>query len=369
MDAFFASVEQRDNPKLRGLPVIVGGDPHGRGVVSACSYQARTYGVHSAMSCARAKQLCPEAIFIHPRIARYKEVSETIMAIFQDTTPLVEPLSLDEAFLDVTINKKNNPSATLLARDLRAQILRETGLTASAGVSCNKFLAKIASDINKPNGQTVITPQEVLPFIGRLPVGKFYGVGKVTERRMHALGIKTGADLRRFERAELIRHFGKSGIFFHDIVRGIDNRPVVVERGRKSIGAETTLAKDLTDKANLYSILDSLAKRVERDLQRHETGGFTITLKVRYGDFTTITRSRTTRYPLRTGEEIFSLASSLLNSTEAGSRPIRLLGISIGKLTINHPALATPYRQQFLPFFDRRLDPPHINLRKLQGFE
>ncbi|MDH3349896.1 MAG: DNA polymerase IV, partial [Desulfobulbaceae bacterium] len=246
MDAFFASVEQRENPHLKGLPVIVGGNPHGRGVVSACSYEARTYGIHSAMSCAKARRLCPKAIFIRPHMERYKEVSQTIMAIFHETSSLVEPLSLDEAFLDVTINKKKNPSATLLAQELRSQIFRKTGLTASAGVSCNKFLAKIASDINKPDGITVITPEEVLPFIGKLPVRKFYGVGKVTERKMHALGIKTGGDLRRFQRSELLHYFGKSGIFFHDIVRGIDNRPIIAERSRKSIGSETTLSKDVT---------------------------------------------------------------------------------------------------------------------------
>ncbi len=247
MDAFFASVEQLDQPELRGRPVIVGGEPGGRGVVAACSYEARVFGVHSAMPAGRAAQLCPRAVFLRPRMDRYREVSHQIMALFHRYTPLVEPLSVDEAFLDVTENLLGEPSATRLAQAIRTDIHATTGLTASAGVSCNKFLAKVASGRQKPDGLTVIPPGQAAAFIKALPIGKFYGVGRVTEEKMHSNGIRTGADLLRFTEAELVTLFGKAGRFFFEIARGRDTRPVEPVRVRKSVGAETTLAEDIVD--------------------------------------------------------------------------------------------------------------------------
>jgi len=333
MDAFYASVEQLDNPELKKKPVIVGGDPNGRGVVAACSYEARHFGIHSAMPCAKAVKLCPQAVFIRPNMARYKEISMEIMSIFRQFTDLVEPLSLDEAFLDITKNKKNIISATWAAEMVRKQIHDQTGLTASAGVSFNKFLAKIASDLNKPNGISVITPQEAKGFIAKLPIGKFFGVGKVTGKKMLKLGIHTGGDLLKYDKALLIHHFGKAGAHFYNIVRGIDDRPVKVSRKRKSIGTETTLRHDIDNLQEIRSILDRLADKVEKSLARKECGGSTLTIKVRYGDFTTVTRSITLSSPLYTREEIKSHIPRLLQSTEAGIQKVRLLGITVSKLT------------------------------------
>ena len=262
MDAFFASVEQRDNPDLRGKPVIVGGRPDSRGVVAACSYEARKFGVHSAMPCARAARLCPRAVFTSPRMGRYKEISSQVIAIFHDYTDLVEPLSLDEAFLDLTHNHFHESSASILAQQIRKQIFCTTGLTASSGVSCNKFLAKVASAMNKPDGITVIRPSEALSFLSTLPIGKFYGVGKATEARMERIGVKMGGDLLRFSREELTLHFGKFGEYFYSICRGIDLRPVKSNRVRKSIGSETTMAQDILDLAQIYDILRKLAGSV-----------------------------------------------------------------------------------------------------------
>ena len=350
MDAFFASVEQRDNPELRNRPLIVGGDPKGRGVVAACSYQARTFGIHSAMSCARAYKLCPKAVFVRPHKDRYQEVSQQIMAIFRQYTDLVEPLSLDEAFLDLSVNKKNIPSATWTAEAIRAEIVKETGLTASAGVSCNKFLAKVASDINKPDGITVITPDQALPFIRSLPVRKFYGVGKVTEKRMHGLGIKTGADLERFPLEELIKFFGKAGTFFYNIVRGIDNRPVQQRRGRKSIGTETTLAKDIRDRNTMLKILNSQADKVGESLMNKKTAGRTLTLKVRFHDFTTITRSISQTTLFICSSDIMDRVPGLLAATDAGKQQVRLLGLTVSNLCRPDNAQTTTIRQLPLPF-------------------
>ncbi len=346
MDAFFASVEQKDNPEFRGRPLIVGGSPQSRGVVAACSYEARRFGVHSAMVCARAVQLCPEAIFVRPRMQRYKEVSLKIMSIFRQYTHLVEPLSLDEAFLDVTINSHNNPSATILADKICKQIVEELGLTASAGVSFNKFLAKIASDLNKPNGISTIPPDQAIEFLSTLPIGKFFGVGKVTEKKMQQLGIKNGFDLRRWEEEKLILHFGKSGSFLFNIVQGIDTRVVQPHRVRKSIGNETTLKFDSDDRAQIETILSDLSLQIERSLIKLKTNGYTITLKVRYSDFTTVTRSRTLRSPICCSRDILFHLPRLLNSTEAGKRKVRLLGISISNLT----AEKSVPRQLQLPF-------------------
>ena len=312
MDAFFASIEQRDNPLFRGKPLIVGGSPQSRGVVAACSYEARHYGIHSAMPCAKAARLCPRAIFTRPRMERYKEVSVEVMKIFRQYTHLVEPLSLDEAFLDVTVNSRNHPSATLLARTICSHIYREIGLTASAGVSFNKFLAKVASDINKPAGITTVPPEDGIEFLASLPIRKFFGVGRVTEQKMLRLGITTGHDLRQWELEKLIFHFGKIGSFLHDIVRGIDTRPVEPQRVRKSIGSEQTLPYDTEDMGEIDAILMSLAKQIEHSMQRKKVSGQTLTLKVRYHDFTTITRSRTVRNFIRTYEDIAALLPQLL---------------------------------------------------------
>lgn len=346
MDAFFASVEQRDNPELRGWPVIVGGNPRSRGVVAACSYEARRHKIRSAMPCSRAAQLCPGAIFLRPRMSHYREVSKQIMEIFLRFTSLVEPLSLDEAFLDVTASTGPSITATRLAYRICETIQNELGLSASAGVSFNKFLAKIASDVNKPKGITTITPEQAEPFIDQLPIRKFFGVGEKTELKMRALGIAKGSDLRAWEEAELIEKFGKIGGFLFRIVRGIDHRPVVSERIRKSIGSETTFSADSLDTEQLNMVLGKLAGRVVETLQHKNLGCSSITLKVRYSDFTTISRSNTVLTQLRSEHEIFDHLKRLLTMTEAGSRPIRLLGCSLSKLE--------PYRSQphqlYLPF-------------------
>lgn len=332
MDAFFASIEQLDTPSLRAKPVIVGGSPGKRGVVAACSYEARLFGIHSAMPCSRAVKLCPHAIFTSPRMWRYKEMSQEIMAIFFEFTDMVEPLSVDEAFLDVTNNTENNPSATRLAETIRKQIYKKTGLTASAGVSYNKFLAKVASDINKPNGQSVIPPDQAISFLDRLPIGKFFGVGRVTEKKMLNLGIRSGKHLREFSKEDLIFHFGKSGAFLFNIVRGIDERPVKISRERKSIGSETTLQLDTSSREEVDDILNSLVNKIDKILNNQECGGSTITLKVRYYDFTTITRSTTLRHPLFSGNEMLQHLPRLINLTEIGSKKVRLLGITLSKL-------------------------------------
>jgi DNA polymerase IV len=332
MDAFFASIEQLDHPELRGQPLIVGGDPNGRGVVAACSYEARTFGIHSAMACGRARQLCPQAVFVRPRMARYQEISRNIMALFREVTDLVEPLSVDEAFLDVTINRQGEPSATRIAQDLRRTICTTTGLTASAGVSCNKFLAKIASGHNKPDGLTVIPPDRAPAFIAALPIGRFYGVGKVTETKMQGLGIRTGGDLLRFSRQELADLFGKAGLFYYDIARGLDSRPVEPARIRKSIGSETTLAIDLLALEQILPVVVDQVHRVARILADKQTGGRTLTLKIRYSDFTTNTRSSTSPAGFFTASDMLSRLPQLLAATEAGQRRVRLLGITVSQL-------------------------------------
>jgi DNA polymerase IV len=347
MDAFFASVEQLDTPSLKGKPVIVGGDPTTRGVVAACSYEARRFGVHSAMPCRKAYQLCKHAHFIRPRMYRYTEISQQIMTIFREYTDLVEPLSVDEAFLDVTSNYKDCASASILAENIRKDIFHKTGLTASAGVSYNKFLAKVASDIHKPNGLTVITPDKALDFLSQLPVGAFYGVGKVTEKKMLSMGIKDGKTLRKYHRADLIHHFGKAGSFFYNIVRGQDHRPVVSSRNRKSIGSETTLKQDSRDIHKLRQILNDISEKIGEGLKNHKCGASTLTLKVRYFDFKTVTRSITFFYPIFTAEEIRKSLPDLISKTELGETPVRLVGLSISKLTTS--TKSSP-RQLMLPF-------------------
>ncbi len=347
MDAFFASVEQMDNPKYAGRPLIVGGNPEGRGVVAACSYEARKFGIHSAMSAAKASKCCPHALFVRPRKERYSEISRQIMEIFQENAPVIEPLSLDEAFLDISENHSTIDGAAKTAEHIRGRIFHEVGLTCSAGISYNKFLAKVASDINKPDGLTIIRREEADAFLAALDIGKFYGVGKVTEKKMHALGIRKGADLFRFTRKELERFFGKAGTFFFDIVRGVDDRPVQISHGRKSIGTETTLHKDVIDRAEINEILTNLSKKVGQSLQKKECGGNTITLKVRYHDFTTVTRSQTLLNPIFDADEIMHYILEMLMTTDAGKTEIRLLGITISNLS--HSSDKHP-QQLKLPF-------------------
>ena len=348
MDAFYASIEQKDHPAYRRQPLIVGGDPKGRGVVAACSYEARKFGVRSAMPCSRAAKLCPQAIFTPPRMERYVEISSRIMEIFRSYTPLVEPLSLDEAFLDVTAIADLHPSASLLAARICREISEELQLTASAGVSFNKFLAKVASDYRKPRGLTTVTPTHAQTFIDSLPIRKFFGVGEVTEKKMLRLGISSGAQLRCWEESDLILHFGKIGSFLYDIVRGIDDRPVEPLRLRKSLGSETTLSHDSDDLTEIDSILSALAEDIAESLRRKNKSGHTLTLKVRYHDFVTITRSATSRTPLSLASELLALLPNLLAATEIGRKKVRLLGLSLAKLVDSR----TLPRQLKFPFME-----------------
>ena len=330
MDAFYASVEQRDRPEYKGKPVVVGGDPNSRGVVAACSYEARKFGIHSAMASSRAYRLCPHVIFLRPRFDLYRSVSSEIRGIFCEYTNLIEPLSLDEAFLDVTNNFKGMSSATLLAREIKKKIYDRTGgLTASAGVSFNKFIAKVASDINKPDGITVITPEMADEFIDKLPIRKFFGVGKVTEEKMLNHGIKTGVDLKRFKKEKLIELFGKSGSYFYNIAHGMDDRPVEPNRIRKSIGKETTLIEDIDEKDQMIEILENIADRLENSLFNRDAKGRTITLKIKYFDFQSITRSVSVDEPADSAAVIMKHIKPLLSKTEAGEKKVRLLGISV----------------------------------------
>lgn len=330
MDAFYASVEQLDNPELRGKPVAVGGSEK-RGVVSAASYEARKFGVKSAMSGMLAKQKCPQIIFVKPRFDRYKEISAKIREIFYDYTDLVEPLSLDEAYLDVTQNKKGNPSASLIAKEIRDRIWDELELRASAGISVNKFLAKVASDINKPNGQKTINPEEVIPFLEQLPVNKFYGVGKVTAAKMHNLGIFTGNDLKEKSLEELVKLFGKSGSFYYNIVRGIHKSEVKPNRTRKSIAAERTFSENISSEVFMLDRLNKIADELERRMLRSDTKGKTITLKIKYSDFTQQTRSKTIHEYIQKKDEFMPIVKELLYQEEM-KNSVRLLGISFGNL-------------------------------------
>ena len=331
MDAFFASVEQRDDPSLRGRPVAVGGARE-RGVVAAASYEARRYGVRSAMSSATARRRCPELIFVPPRFDVYKSVSRQVRAIFADYTPLIEPLSLDEAYLDVTINLKGMASATEIAREIRARIAEETQLTASAGVSYNKFLAKLASDHRKPDGLFVITPQQGPRFVESLEVGRFHGIGPVTAAKMNRLGIFTGLDLRQQTRRFLQEQFGKSGDYYYSIARAIDHRPVTADRQRKSIGSETTFPRDLTDHAGLVSGLKPAIDSVWEHCVKTGTAGRTVTLKVKYADFRQVTRSRTCLEPISDRALLERIGLELVSSLMPLERGVRLLGLSLSNL-------------------------------------
>ncbi len=330
MDAFYASVEQMDNPDLRGKPVAVGGNEI-RGVVSAASYEARKFGVRSALSGALAKKYCPDLIFVKPRFDRYKEISQKIRKIFHDYTDLVEPLSLDEAYLDVTQNKKGNPSASLIAQEIRLRILNEVGLTASAGISVNKFIAKVASDVNKPNGQKTVSPDEVIPFLEDLPIRKFYGVGKVTAEKMYQLGIFTGLDLKSKPIEFLEKHFGKSGTYYFYVVRGIHNSEVKPNRITKSVAAEHTFDENLTSEIFMQERLETIAAELDRRLKRQKIAGKTVTLKIKYSDFTQQTRSKTLPYFISDKSLLFDTVKELLFQ-ERMKDSVRLLGISLSNL-------------------------------------
>jgi DNA polymerase-4 len=330
MDAFYASVEQMDNPDLRGKPIAVGGAEN-RGVVSAASYEARKFGVRSAISGVLAKKYCPDLIFVKPRFDRYKEISKKIQKIFREYTDLVEPLSLDEAYLDVTQNKKGNPSASLLAQEIRMRIFNEIGLTASAGISVNKFVAKIASDYNKPNGQKTVNPDEVVPFLEELPIQKFYGVGKVTTEKMYQFGIFTGMDLKSKSVDFLEKHFGKSGSFYYNVVRGIHNSEVKSNRITKSVAAEYTFDINLSSEIFMVEKLERIASELERRLKKHNISGKTITLKIKYSDFTQQTRSKTMPYFISNKALILETVKELLYQ-EKMKDSVRLLGISLSNL-------------------------------------
>ncbi|WP_395052231.1 DNA polymerase IV [Flavobacterium sp.] len=330
MDAFYASVEQMDFPELKGKPLAVGGSET-RGVVSAASYEARKFGVRSAMSGVQAARNCPDLIFVRPRFDRYKEISQQIRKIFFDYTDLVEPLSLDEAYLDVTHNKKGNPSATLLAQEIRKRIQEEVGLTASAGISVNKFVAKIASDYNKPNGQKTVNPDEVIDFLEQLEIKKFYGIGKVTKEKMYQHGIFTGKDLKTKSQEYLEEHFGKSGSFYYNIVRGIHNSEVKPNRVSKSVAAEHTFNENLTSEIFMQEKLVQIAGELEKRLKKYKLSGKTITLKIKYSDFTTQTRSKTLPYFISDKGLLAETATELLFQ-ERMKESVRLLGISVNNL-------------------------------------
>lgn len=330
MDAFYASVEQMDNPELKGKPLAVGGGGK-RGVVSAASYEARKFGVKSAMAGNLAIKLCPHLIFVSPRFDRYKEISNKVRGIFYDYTNLVEPLSLDEAYLDVTENKKGNPSATLIAKEIRDRIFNEIGLTASAGISINKFIAKVASDINKPNGQKTVNPEEVLDFLEQLDIRKFYGIGKVTAEKMYQKGIFTGTDLKSKSLEFLATHFGKSGKYYYYVVRGIHNSAVKTNRIRKSLAAERTFYDNLTSEIFMLKKLDQIALEVSKRLEKSKVAGRTITLKIKYSDFTLQTRSKTLPYFVSDKEIILETAKELLYQDKLNNS-VRLLGISLSNL-------------------------------------
>lgn len=330
MDAFYASVEQLDNPALQGLPIAVGGGAE-RGVVIAASYEARKFKVKSALSGKIAKQWCPDLVFVEPRFERYKELSSQIRAIFYEYTDLVEPLSLDEAFLDVTENKKNNPSAGLIAAEIRDLIYSRLGLRASAGISVNKFLAKIASDINKPNGQKTISPKKALAFLESLPVERFFGIGKVTAQKMNDLGLFIGKDIKAKSRYELTQHFGKAGKQYYNIVRGIPISHVNPNRIRKSIAVENTFSEDLQLEEDIIEQLKEIALELEKRILKNKVKGKTITVKIKYNDFTVETRSKSFAHYVDTAADFLPVVIELIQKEELRD-PVRLLGISLKNL-------------------------------------
>lgn len=351
MDAFFASVEIRDDPSLRGKPVIVGGQPNSRGVVATCSYEARKFGIHSGMASSAAFRLCPQALFIHPDHEKYVAVSRQIRKIFFDYTDLVEPVSIDEAYLDVTVNKCGIPYAARTAREIKRRIFQTTGLTASAGVSYNLFLAKIASDFQKPDGLTVITPERAPEILRTLPIGKFYGIGKVTEKYLLEHGIRNGGDLLKLSKLELVQTFGKTGEYYYNVVRGIDDREVTPEHEPKSMGTESTFSHDTSDMTELVPFLRRQSAEVAAELKKYSCSGKTITVKVKFFDFRTITRSRSLKDFTCDPDVIFSVARNLLEHTEAEKIPVRLLGVTVSNFPETEKADAVP-NQMIQPEFD-----------------
>jgi len=352
MDAFYASVEQRDFPEYRGKPLIVGGSPEGRGVVAAASYEVRKFGVHSAMPAAQAIRLCPHAIFVKPRFEVYREVSQQIREVFFQYTDKVEPLSLDEAYLDVTENHINLPSATLIAQRIRKQIKEKTRLTASAGVAHNKFLAKVASDLDKPDGLSVILPEDAEEFLEKLPIGEFYGIGDATESKMKSLGIYTGKDLKEWPEIDLVEKFGKTGRYYYRIVRGIDKREVKTHRIRKSIGKERTFSEDIDDLSWIHTFLKELAVKIAKSMKNKQAAGKTVTLKVRYDDFETITRSTSFTHYIDDAKDIGETAISLLEETQVGDRKVRLLGITLSNLNLKERG---HFKQLEIPFGEEEM--------------
>ncbi len=329
MDAFYASVEQHDNPELRGKPIAVGGGQYG--VVAAASYEARKYGVRSAMPGRMALEKCPQLIVVKPRFQRYKEISQQIRKIFYEYTDLVEPLSLDEAYLDVTENKKGIESANDIAREIRKRIFEETGLTASAGISINKFLAKVASDYNKPNGQKTIHPSQILQFMEELPIEKFYGIGKVTANRMHEMHIFRGSDLKKKSLEELIQLFGKSGNYYYNVVRGIHRSEVKPHRIQKSVGVEETFWENLLDEEAVFAQLKLISEDLENRLEKKKIQGKSLTLKIKYKDFTQYTRSTTQEAYFKDSKDFFETAKNLWQ-LRPFDKPVRLLGLSLSNL-------------------------------------
>ncbi len=336
MDAFYASIEQRDAPELKGKPVAVGGSRQ-RGVVAAASYEARKYGVRSAMPSMTAYRLCPDIIFVRPRFDTYRDVSYQIREVFFQYTDLVEPLSLDEAYLDVSENKAKIDSAAKVAREIKQKIFKETNLTASAGVSVNKFLAKVASGWNKPDGLTLIPPEKAVAFIEKLPVEKFHGIGKKTAEKMKKMGIHYGADLKLYSELDLARRFGKTGRWYYRISRGIDNRAVQPDRIRKSVGAENTFREDIIELDDLLEKLEPLTRKVSERLKKIDSSGRTITLKIKYHDFVQTTRSRTVSSYVSTFDEIFPVIKELLYHPAYPEKEIRLLGVSLSNLMGEEP--------------------------------
>ena len=335
MDAFYASVEQRDFPDLKGKPLIVGGDPQRRGVVATCSYEARKYGIHSAMACSTAKRKCPNAVFVRPRFPVYKEVSAQIHSILKKYTEQIEPLALDEAYLDVTQEIQRAGSSTLIAKDIRQRILRETQLTASAGVSYNKFLAKIASDRCKPNGLLFISPKEGPQFVKTLSIREFFGVGPATEEKMQGLGIYTGADLATWELEALRPIFGKSAEYYYNAAKGIDHRPVEVDRLRKSVSTEDTFDVDLSHRDEMLRIFKVQSKEIEKQLIALNSSGKTLTIKVKFSDFSQVTRSYSSKSGFCESKRIYSHIPELLENALVKPLSVRLLGVSISNLVLD----------------------------------
>ncbi len=353
MDAFFAAVEQRDNPELRGKPVIIGGKPNSRGVVSTCSYEARKFGIHSAMPSSFAYRLCPSAIFIRPRFDAYQQASQEVMKIFYEYTDKVEQVSIDEAYLDVTENKLKMKSASIIAKEIRYKIKERTGLTASAGVSYNKFLAKIGSDMNKPDGMTIIRPQDAKAVLENLPIRKFHGIGKKTEEKMKALNIFFGRDLKKVSLNEMIERFGKVGYFYYNIVRGKDEREVGHFTKRHSIASESTFSEDTNDINYMLQYMKRISGKLSESIQKKQLLAKTISIKIKYADFKQVTRSYTSTSPIKTDNEIFDVAKKLLLNSVEKDKKIRLLGISISNIIDKKKGvyqLILPFYEEWTPY-------------------